>query len=68
MKTISITIDPLGNPKIEASGFTGGACKLATKPLEDIFAGGASNTVNKPEMMQGMMAPVQQQGTQRIGG
>lgn len=65
MKTIQITIDELGNPSIDAKGFVGGECKKATKPIEDIFAGGSANTVEKPEMKQGnMMVGSQQQGQQ----
>lgn len=36
---IKITISPLGQPKIEAQGYSGGACAAATKPLEDALAG-----------------------------
>jgi hypothetical protein len=50
MPNVKVSIDPLGNPTIEAIGFTGGACKAATKALEDAFAGGQMNVVEKPEM------------------
>lgn len=34
-KYVEVIIDKGGATKIEAHGFTGGACKAATKPLED---------------------------------
>jgi len=34
-KRIEITFDDEGNPTIEAFGFQGGECKLATQPFED---------------------------------
>ncbi len=39
-KTITVTIDPLGNPKIEANGFQGQGCAEATAGLEKALAGG----------------------------
>lgn len=51
MKTITVTIDKTGKPTIEAHGFQGGACKAATKPLEDALSGGDQEVVvEKPEM------------------
>ena len=53
MKTISIKIDPLGKPTIEASGFTGEACLSATKPLEDALSGGVPvERVEKAELYE----------------
>ncbi len=49
MKTISISIDKSGKPKVEAHGFQGGACALATKPITDAL-GGMATTEDKPEM------------------
>jgi hypothetical protein len=54
MKTITITINGNGKPEVEASGFIGGSCKAATKPILDAL--GASNdnadTLDKPELHQ----------------
>ena len=51
MKTITVTIDKTGKPKIEAHGFMDGACKAATKPLEDALSNGDKEVVvEKPEM------------------
>ena len=33
MKTLKITIDKLGKPKVEADGFNGVGCVSATKPV-----------------------------------
>lgn len=49
-KRIHVTIDPLGNPKIEAVGFNGVGCAEATKGLEEALAGGSGfDRVLKPE-------------------
>lgn len=51
VKTITVTIDKKGVPSIEAHGFQGGACKLATKPIEDALSNGKTDVVvEKPEM------------------
>jgi hypothetical protein len=34
-KRIEITIDEHGNPTIEAFGYTGGECRLATEAFEE---------------------------------
>jgi hypothetical protein len=39
-KQIKVTIDQLGNPKIEAIGFQGQGCEQATKNIEDAFTAG----------------------------
>lgn len=50
MKSIQVTIDPLGNPTVEAVGFNGIGCEAATKPIEDALAGRAGvDRVLKPE-------------------
>lgn len=49
MKTISISIDKTGKPKVEAHGFQGGACAAATKPITDAL-GGMGASEDKPEM------------------
>jgi len=51
-KKITFTIDPLGNPTIDADGFKGTSCKNATEAFEKIFEGGSPNVVEKPEMME----------------
>lgn len=52
MKQIKIVIDQLGNPTIEASGFAGRSCEVATAPLDAVFAGGDKNVTKKPEYFQ----------------
>lgn len=39
MKKIVMTFDKKGETKIEAFGFTGGACLAATKSIEDALGG-----------------------------
>jgi len=46
MKTITVKIGGNGKPEIKADGFTGGSCKLATKPLLDAFGATADNSEN----------------------
>ena len=50
-KTITIVIDQLGRPKIEAHGFAGVGCEAATAPIEKALAGGdgAISREFKPE-------------------
>ena len=44
-KNITIKIDPLGNPTIEANGFNGIGCEAATAPIEKaLMAGDGSFT------------------------
>ncbi len=50
-KRITVVIDEVGRPTIEAHGYTGNACKSATKPIEDAFDGADCDTVDKPEAM-----------------
>ena len=52
MKKITITIDKIGRPKIEADGFVGGSCLEATKPILDAFSDSSNSCsiVEKPEM------------------
>lgn len=49
-KKVSVKIDVLGNPTIEAIGFNGVGCKEATRGLEDVFKGGNLKVEEKPEM------------------
>jgi hypothetical protein len=47
---IAITIDPMGNPKVEAIGFVGTSCDAAAKPYEDALSGGkGGERTDKPE-------------------
>ena len=46
-KYIVAEIAKNGETKIEAHGFTGGACQSATKPLEDALGANAANRVIK---------------------
>jgi len=57
-KTITVTIDKVGRPTVEANGFVGTGCKAATAALEAAFAGGQMDVTEKPEMY---MEPVEQQ-------
>ena len=38
-KRITVTIDPLGNPKVEAHGFNGQGCAQATAGIEKALSG-----------------------------
>ncbi len=46
---INITISPAGNVKIDAQGFTGAGCSVATHELELHLNGGAKKREDKPE-------------------
>lgn len=49
-RKIVITIDPLGNPRIEAQNFHGQGCAAATESIEKALAGdGGADRVFKPE-------------------
>lgn len=37
-KKIKVTIDQMGNPKVEAEGFAGVGCEAATAPIEKALA------------------------------
>lgn len=61
-RKIKITIDPMGNPKVEAEGFVGTSCEAATAAIESALAGkatGADRTY-KPEYSQSADVEVQQ--------
>lgn len=51
MKTIKITVSPLGKPSVEAVGFNGVGCTEATANIEKALAGSNEPTtrVMKPE-------------------
>jgi len=51
MKSITVTIEPTGELKIEASGFKGNACAKATAEIEKAL-GKATKKTPKPEMYQ----------------
>lgn len=42
MRSITVTISPMGNPVVEASGFNGVGCEAATKALEEALGGTAT--------------------------
>lgn len=46
-KYVEVIIGKAGATTIEAHGFTGGACKAATKPLEDRLGANESDRVIK---------------------
>lgn len=57
-KIVKITVTNAGDASIEAEGFKGDGCKLATKDFEKIY----SNTINyqeKPEMYEGASCATQ---------
>lgn len=59
MKRIVVTISPEGKATVEAFGFTGSACKSATKPIEDALGMGPDkHTVSKPEELATQSATV----------
>ena len=46
---IIVDISPAGATKIEAEGFTGTSCAVATRELELVLGGGAVKRKEKPE-------------------
>lgn len=54
MPQIRVTIDALGNPKMEGFGFTGKACDTAMAPIENALkaADGKTTVEYKPEWNQ----------------
>lgn len=50
-KTVTVTIDEMGNPKVEAHNFQGQGCADATAALEQALAGGSGGVSReyKPE-------------------
>lgn len=51
MKTVEVIIDQEGKVTVEAVGFKGGACSLATKAIEQAL-GAVSSDTKKPEFYQ----------------
>ena len=47
MKKIIVEISAIGETKIDAQGFTGNSCTLATKELELVLAGAPSEVSDK---------------------
>ena len=45
MKTITIIVDPMGQTEIETTGFTGEACRDATRQLERALGVSTSETL-----------------------
>jgi hypothetical protein len=62
-KRIEITFDAEGNPSIEAFGYTGGECKLATKPFED-----AAGTVVERKMKGVECSTIEVATHTKVGG
>jgi len=63
-KQIKITIDPMGNPKVEAENFVGAGCETATAGIERMLSGGKSELADKtlkPEYSQSAEAHQEQQ-------
>jgi hypothetical protein len=48
-KKIKVTIDPLGNPTVEAIGFAGMGCQEATAGIEAALGGAMDARTIKPE-------------------
>jgi hypothetical protein len=48
MEKLVITINPKGEVKIDAQGFTDGSCLAATKPFEEAL-GDVTSETRKPE-------------------
>lgn len=46
-KKIVIDIEPDGSVKIDAQGFKGGSCALATREMEMVLAGGIVGDANR---------------------
>lgn len=60
-KSIEVTIETDGEVKIEAKGFTGNSCTIATKDLEMVLAGGAvDDRKPKPDFYASTGAQVRQ--------
>lgn len=60
MPSITVTIDQYGQPTIATKGFSGSACKTATKSLEDALLGSGADKVvrkNTPEFFQQTATP-----------
>ena len=58
MKTIEITVDPRGQTKVEARGFTGGECREASRFLEQAL-GTRTGEQLTPEYYQAQQADQQ---------
>lgn len=52
-RQIKVTIDAIGNSKVEALGYNGVGCEAATKSVEEALAGGKGGVerVMKPEWL-----------------
>ena len=62
MKSIIIEIETDGSVHMDAKGFTGNSCSLATKELEMVLAGaeGVTDDRKKPEFFQRIGSSVTQ--------
>ena len=52
-RKIVVIIDNDGETRVEAIGYTGGKCVLATAPLTKALIGTPTHSVKKPEYYQG---------------
>ena len=67
MKTITILISPNGDTKIEAHGFVGGECRLATQKLRTALGQDSSEQL-KPEFSHvSQMAAPESCSASRLG-
>ena len=51
-KSIKISISPIGEAKVEAFGYVGGACKRDTAAIISALGDGSEETEDKPELYQ----------------
>ncbi len=58
-KTITVTIDPTGEVKVEAHNFKGQGCQAATKAIEEAL-GVKTSEVRKPEFHLSQANPLSQ--------
>jgi len=63
MKRIIVTVSGIGNPTVEAEGFTGGSCEQATKPIEDALAGKNAGMTRELKPEHSQVDTIEQQQT-----
>ena len=66
MKTIEITVSPSGETKVETKGFSGGACREASRFVEQALGARASETLTA-EFHEGQQAGQEIQQSQSPG-
>ena len=52
-RKIEVTVNNEGEVNVEAVGYTGGSCTLATQPLTKALIGTPTSHLKKPEYHQG---------------